>query len=324
MAAADDAGENPLAPDEAFEVLGNEIRMEILQRLADAEDPLPFSELRDRVGVGDSGQFNYHLDKLVGHFVDDADEGYTLQTAGERVIEAVLSGAVTETPRVEPTRIDQSCFLCGAPMQVSFRQEWVAMACTECDGLYSASERAGAEVPPGRMEQGYLGGLTLPPAGVKGRPPEEILRAASAWTALNALGISSDICPRCSAPVNRTVRVCDDHDASEGLCRTCNRRHAVLFEDTCSNCLFTLGGAAVIGLVANTDLIAFQTTHGLNPIRLTPEAYSIMLGYDEEILSTEPLKARFTWTIDGDSLALTVNGGLSVIDVTKSRNSNPG
>lgn len=95
MAAESDSGGPTLPPDDAFSVLGNETRMEIIQELADASDRLPFSELRDRVGVSDSGQFNYHLDKLVGHFVEDTEDGYGLRRAGERVIEAVVSGAVT-------------------------------------------------------------------------------------------------------------------------------------------------------------------------------------------------------------------------------------
>jgi DNA-binding HxlR family transcriptional regulator len=53
---------------EAFEVLGNEIRTAMVLELADA-GPLSFSELRERVGVTDSGRFNYHLEKLVGRFV---------------------------------------------------------------------------------------------------------------------------------------------------------------------------------------------------------------------------------------------------------------
>ena len=63
-----------LQPDEAFVTLGNETRIEILRALQDAGGPLAFSELRDRVGVDDPGQFNYHLGKLAGHFVRK-DEG---------------------------------------------------------------------------------------------------------------------------------------------------------------------------------------------------------------------------------------------------------
>jgi DNA-binding transcriptional ArsR family regulator len=89
-----------LSPDAAFATLGSETRFAVLRALAEADDAVSFSALRDRVGMADSGQFNYHLDRLVGHFVERADDGYRLAPAGERVAEAVLSGAVTERPRL--------------------------------------------------------------------------------------------------------------------------------------------------------------------------------------------------------------------------------
>jgi len=51
----DPDGTSTLPPDDAFAVLGNETRMEILRALGDADGPLPFSELHDRVGTRDSG-----------------------------------------------------------------------------------------------------------------------------------------------------------------------------------------------------------------------------------------------------------------------------
>lgn len=115
----------PLAPDDAFAVLGNETRMEILQTLGKGDEPLSFSELRDRVGMRDSGQFNYHLGKLQGHFIRKVDDEYELRGAGRRVVEAVLSGALTDDPVVEPTVIDMDCRLCGAPIELGFDHDRV-------------------------------------------------------------------------------------------------------------------------------------------------------------------------------------------------------
>lgn len=58
-----------LSPDAAFCALGNGTRIRILQTLGEAHDRLSFSELCDRVGIRHGGQFHYHLDELVGHFV---------------------------------------------------------------------------------------------------------------------------------------------------------------------------------------------------------------------------------------------------------------
>ena len=42
-------------PEEAFAALSDGTRVEILRVLWDADDPLPFSELREAVGVWDLG-----------------------------------------------------------------------------------------------------------------------------------------------------------------------------------------------------------------------------------------------------------------------------
>ena len=87
----------PLSPDEAFSVLGDQARLGILRALATADGPLAYVELYDAVEYDDSSNFSYHLDKLVGHFVRKTDDGYRLYDAGRRVVEAVVSGAVTDT-----------------------------------------------------------------------------------------------------------------------------------------------------------------------------------------------------------------------------------
>lgn len=47
-----------------------------------------------------------------------------------------------------------------------------------------------------------------------------------------------------------------------------------------------------------------------------------MVPFDEEILSTDPFGARVTFVIGEETLALTVDENLSVVDVTGHRDSN--
>ena len=58
----------------------------------------------------------------------------------------------------------------------------------------------------------------------------------------------------------------------------------------------------------------FLIEHGIDPI--APEAFHLS-SLDERILSTDPFKARFTFTADGDALTLTVDDDLVVVDVTE-------
>lgn len=322
MAAETEDAVPTLSPDDAFAVLGNETRMEILQTLAEAEEPLPFSELWDRVDVSDSGQFNYHLDKLVGHFLEDTGDGYGLRRAGERVIEAVVSGAVTDTPVIEPTHVDWPCPLCGATVEMSFQQEWVALSCTECPGMYGGSMVTDESAPDHQLEHGYLGGLDLPPAAIPGRDPTDVLQAAHSWAAMERLAVASGMCPRCSASLERGLAICDDHDSEDGLCKSCGFRHQVKFEATCPNCPLGSVGPLPLALGAETAVLRFVTAHGFNPVTPSEEAWQTMVqAWDEDVVSRNPNEVRITWTLEGDVLSVTVDDHLNVVDVTETNES---
>lgn len=298
-----------LPPDDAFSVLGNETRMDIVRTLGDAGTPLPFSELRERVGVSDSGQFNYHLDRLTGHFLEQGDDGYALTRAGERVVEAVLSGAVTQAPVVEPSLVEDSCQLCGGRSGITYEEEQVIVYCTECPGVY------GANIGP--ENHGHLGTLFLPPAGVKDRSPTELLRAAQIWGGHATMAAVSGVCPRCSAPIDESIEVCEEHDASGGDCGNCHGRYAATVRFDCTNCIYERSGAFGVRLLTHTALLEFLTGHGINPIVPSSHgAIDVVTSYEEDIVSAEPLEARLTFSVKEDRLTFTVADDFSVTDVT--------
>jgi len=307
-----------LSPDEAFAVLGNETRLGILRALGDAAEPLAFSELYDRVGYDTTSNFNYHLGKLEGHFVRQTDAGYDLQQAGQRVVEAVLSGAVTDAPELEPTRIDVACLLCGAPTAVDYEQERVDIYCTGCSGIFGdVAAIPELSAPP---EYGSLGHMSLPPAGLKGRTDADVMGAAVAWSHLEFVARGNGLCPRCSAPVEQSVAVCEDHD-DDGTCDGCGRTYAVHFHASCTNCINDWSGIVPGLLLGCTDLQAFLTGHGINLVApdTLDRALRTLGNYQEEVVSTDPFEARFTFTVDGDALTLTVDDGPTVVDATLHR-----
>lgn len=113
-------------PTNALTALGNETRVAILQTLAEADDPLPFSELRQRAGVDDPGRFNYHLSMLREYFVREVDGGYALRHAGSRIV--ATAGIAGDGPPAGGAGFDDEmlpqagagddeddCPLCGEP-----------------------------------------------------------------------------------------------------------------------------------------------------------------------------------------------------------------
>jgi len=305
------------APDEAFAALGNETRMGVLRTLGEADEPLSFSELHDRSEMRDSGQFNYHLDKLVGHFVRKTGDGYALARPGRRVVEAVLSGAVTDAPELSRTRVDDACEYCGAPIEIRWRDGGIEVFCSECAGTYGDNYRP--QLREEGVPEGFLGRLSIPPAGLQGRTASEALRAAWTWGNLEMLAMSAGICPRCSAPVEHDPLVCEDHDAEEGLCPSCRRRHAVAVGVFCTNCIFDTAGPASLAVVAHTDLIDLETDHDLNPVapRSIRGINRVHEHYEETVRSTDPFEARFTFAVGDDGLAMTVDDDLRVVETDR-------
>jgi DNA-binding transcriptional ArsR family regulator len=317
----EDAEETLLSPGEAFAAIGHETRVQILEALATAhrsERPLSFSALRERVGAVDSSRFNYHLDQLVGHFLERSEDGYGLSSAGERMAEAIQSGAVTEDPLRERVQLEESCHYCGAPIEVSYRRERVELYCTECPGTYGTSntqEAGEGDIP---AEYGFLGLLNLPPAGLQDRTPSGILQSALSWHVTEALLSADGTCPRCSARMDAHVTLCEDHDHAGGTCTDCENRYAAQHSAHCTNCVYSRRVFFGASLLSNTALQAFLTEHDRNLVAPEFDRYaSVMMDYEERILGTDPFEATFTFTADGDAITVTVDDDLDVVDVAR-------
>lgn len=317
MSSESEGATEVLPPDEAFAVLGDETRMAILRRLGEADEPLSFSELRDRVGMRDSGQFNYHLGKLTDHFVRQSDNGYRLRQSGRRVVQAVMSGAVTETPEIELTRIEESCHYCESQLAVRYHEGRISLYCTGCDGAYG-TDSANDEVPD---EYGYIGDLLLPPAGVQNRSPQAVVGAGWMWANFEVMSMTADLCPRCSASVEIDTEVCDDHVRDVALCPNCDRRNAVYLIAECPNCSHGFGGGPAIALATEPALLQLLLNHGLNPI--TPDPTERMRinrvheAFTEEVVSDDPLRVRYVFSVDDDELAITVDDSFDVVEVVE-------
>lgn len=303
---SDDVGS--LSPDEAFQTIGNEIRLEILLVLAE-DGPQSFSELFDRVEVSDSGQFNYHLDQLTDHFIRKADEGYQLQETGRRVIEAIYSGVITELPTAERYELDRACWRCGAPIEINCRPGSVEFFCTDCPGTYGRMSRDGSVES---AETGYLGRLFFPPAGFQDRNPDEVYRAAQIWGGLESFHLAKRICPRCAGKLDYALHACEDHDATDDLCGVCAREDQVMYYVDCINCTFEATGHSGVFLQTHPDVLALQIANGADPI----EQENVSAAKDWEILATEPFHGRCTYTFAGDELVLEVDADLNIQTVS--------
>lgn len=309
-----------LPPEDAFSALGNEVRMEILRILGEADEPMSFSDLRSTVGIDDPGRFNYHLTQLIGHFVTQSDDGYELKRPGQHIIEAVLAGAVTEAPVLESTEVDWACHFCeSTPIYLEYREGQLGAFCSECSGMYGGEgdgENTGI-LPAERQRLWYA---ELPPPAIQNRSPEEIVEAAGRWAGAEIVTRATGMCPKCAATIQETLEVCADHVQSDGLCPNCNRKFAALHRSWCTNCIDDAEVMMGSVLARNLEFRAFMIDHGFDPIVPRSAGFRKMFyNHTEEILSYDPPKLRFTFSVENETISLTVDDTIEVVDVERSR-----
>lgn len=302
-----------LTPEEALAILGEEVRLEVLKRLGEANGPLAYSELFDRIDYDDASNFSYHLDKLVGQFIERSEDGYAIRRSGERVMEAILSGALTTDPVRKRTQTDKPCPFCSAPIEVGYQEERVTMHCPECSGLLG---RADAEAPR-FTESDNLGFRPLPPAAIEGRSAGEIHDVSKIWTAVTMHTIARGVCPRCSGRVEHSITVCESHEPAEGTCEACGLRFGATASASCGNCIFEMTSAVPGHLGASSELLAFLVDHDIDPLAL--EDFHPYAAVDETIHSHQPFEASYTFTVDEEALTLRVGPDLETLDAGRRR-----
>ncbi|EJN58522.1 winged helix-turn-helix domain-containing protein [Halogranum rubrum] len=281
------------APEEVFALLGNDLRMRILQALFENPyEPLSFSTLRERVDERDSGKFNYHLGKLVGRFVQKSDEGYELTMAGWQIIGAILSGAYTDSGTIDPIDLDVDCPKCEGTTRLTYENERVNIRCLDCE-----EQLLSAGVPPGVID---------------GYDREEIPHIFEQWIRGLFDQAERGFCVSCSGRIVPEVLVdCEDEQLGRidepHVKYTCQRCPEI--------CSLSLGSA----LLNHPAVVGFHYDHGID-LRTT-QTWSLDWARRGAAVteSRDPLRARVDITLDGDTLTIIVDDALNVVEVRDSR-----
>jgi DNA-binding transcriptional ArsR family regulator len=308
--------DDDLAPSDAFAVLGNETRMAILRSLWELEavDPdtsVSFSRLLEAVGHGDPGNFNYHLKKLVDHFVRHGDDGYHLSPAGEGLLRSIFSGAFTRTPMLEPTEVDAQCPFCASPVEVWYEDEQFGARCTACEGVMVAEDRP----------QGIYMEFDTPPALIEGRDADEALAAAHAFYDSKITAMMNGVCPECAGTVDVSFDPCTDHEQNDrGICDVCRSREAVWIDARCTNCRYRRRFLPSFAVVTLSVVVRFFEERDAPWDRipfpkLTAENAPYLQDIGAELLPGEPRLVAVTVRWEGDELVVVLDESLDVVEV---------
>jgi hypothetical protein len=321
-AVAETVGEQAI---EAIKALANETRLAILIALWDAQDPsritsededmaLSFSTLRERLGRPDSGQFNYHLKQLVGPFVDQSEEGYTLTTPAEQILHTILAGTLTDAPSYDGEPVDVGCYQCGAPTVVDYEDGMLTQRCTSCEGVVR-----GPSSPPGTLSQTYF-----PPAGLRNRTPPEFFRAYSTWDHHRWMSLVKGVCPDCSGSRTATLHVCEAHDTADGgVCENCGQIWDPQWAFVCDVCKLDMHVPGFPPIFADSGVRGFLYEHGRDHTALAEAgAFAELIDSIEavDVIAGDPVKLRVTVELDGDRLTVTLDDDAHVTGVSMSKN----
>jgi hypothetical protein len=278
-----------------FELLGNEQRAAIVETLGDARvesgirPTVSFSELRARSDLDiPSSQFNYHLQRLLGTFVEKTEDGYRMRVEGRLVYQALRAGTFDRTGPASIHDLDVDCHYCGGTLQATFRDAVARVACRDCDHLYEI--------------------LGVPPAVLNADATDAVERFVG-HCRQKRFAFGNGDCPTCSGAVGSEIRrpanlpFHDDETAVVRIYRLC---------ENCGDQFYLSLGEA---LLFEPSVVSFCLERGLDVVR-TPSWEIPFAATDRSValLSEEPLSLSLTVELAGDELELVVDESLAVVE----------
>jgi hypothetical protein len=286
-----EAANDGMVPAEAFALLGNDTRIEILQAMLDANadtTPVGFTELFERVEIADSANFNYHLQKLTGHFVRQTEDGYEFRHPGRKVVSSIFAGTLTDHAQLDSFPVAGSCHTCDGALHGWYVDEVLSIACVDCTTV--------------------LVRYPFPPGGIDERTPEELLQAFHHYVRHHYCMAADGVCPECTGPVE-TEPV---HEPAE------NGDFDVTVEHTCQRCGYELQSSVGVNLLDNAEVLLFHSERGID---LSTEPFWhfewCVSDTHTEVLSEEPLRLRIDIPCAGDELRVVLDETLSVIETAR-------
>lgn len=268
-------------PEEAFKLLGHEIRLKILWVLWTAPDgSATFSEIQERIGVRDNGRLNYHRGKLTGHLIEPVPDGggYRLRQAGRNVVRAIHAGSFTAEGSIDPTPIDGTCVHCDGRLALRYTDGEVTLFCDDCD----------------RQVEKY----PFPSGGLSDREVPAVAIAADQHERVKINLAKRGVCPECGGHMDaELVPGSPDYFG-----------HPVHVRHECRRCTFHPRQSLGEAVLDHPEVVTFFHERGRD-IREIPR-WTLDFCYDRgsvELLAEDPLRGTVDVSCGGDRLRVTID-----------------
>lgn len=268
-------------PADTVSLLANETRAAILRELGEhlneVGEPPSFSTLRERVGVADSGQFNYHLGQLEGRFLEAVADGYNLTPFGARVVGLLFAG-VLEGGTHGPVEYPVACRWCGSAQTTEFQGGVVEVRC----------------------ENDHTETHFLPPGALANR--DLVAATDLAWRlTLQSLELAVDgNCPVCGGEVDPGLRRTDE-DLS--------------FYADCDTCPVTVMADPTLIVLSHPAVQGFLWEGGVD-MDDRPWALEWCRPGEARVTSSDPLRVAVDVVAGEDTITVTLDETGTVVDVS--------
>lgn len=307
-----------LSMDGAFAILGNETRLNIIRvlweasalrkydEIDDSDLTISFSELRHAVGIRDNGQFNYHLSKLVPHFVRHTDEGYRLSSPGKKIARTIIATS-SEQPDVS-NELQTACPLCGASITVAYEDQWLRFTCTDCNGIF------GDAAPDGTI---YY--AAFPAAGLTDWTLDKALTVGLYRCMIDLVYMMRGICRECASPIMSSISICKNHDVDgRQSCDVCGTAFMAWAELRCGTCQFAKRLPVELCVMGLTPVIGILYKGGFDVLSPSfQELTEVIQTQFQTSVTRDPLRVRITIKDETDELTITFDDEMTLVDITR-------
>ncbi len=335
----------------AFEAVSDEVRLGILRAfveerhrrreelppddrdLTDDVVILSFSELRDAVGVDDSGRFNYHLDKLVDRFVYRTPKGYMLTVAGHRLAGSVVAGRYEQSRTVTTERVDHRCPECGERLVAMYAVGGLTLLCeTDHDTAEEAAEDGPIEggyveaIGDGDLDETDLGEadeaemmstvrqvmgdsvttVPLSPGAFEDRDLDAAVRVGTTVRRNRSRLVADGVCPECHGHLDRRLVESDQSYMTAA---------GYQVKGVCEDCGLVTSDDLREMLLSHPAVVSFFWERGVD-VR-DPYSGEAVLPPEDTVTerSNDPVVLAVTYDCDGDERTLVVDETLEVLEI---------
>jgi hypothetical protein len=237
---------------------------------------MTFTELFEAVETDDSGNFNYHLKRLLDRLVTKEGEYYRLTHGGIQLFSSLQ--ATTYAPGYEESiPLDRPCPLCDEDLEATYREGYLDIGC----------------------EDHLLLETYVHPSWIRSLSADEFLRRVSVTLHHQIEAIVTGFCPLCHGSLGHELR-------------TDTEPYPVEYYYPCTQCGTELRLRPQQTVLSHGKVEAFYRERGVEVGETLP--WRLYETYGEtRVVSEDPPHVEFDLDVEGDTAVVTVDGRGTVV-----------